>query len=127
VEHPELINASSKGLRAFKKMSAAIVTRNALQCRSHHQKMLLKKHRRVPKSNAAERQIKKEEGTTATEVKEEHQPLSEQFAKDIERDQQARSFAMVFEYMNQRMLLFSAMQLNGALHGQNHSLPDYQY
>lgn len=41
--HPQLFTKqASKGFKAFKRMSEVIKSRTAIQCRSHHQKMLLK-------------------------------------------------------------------------------------
>lgn len=42
-DHPSYFTKqTSKGLKAFKRMALVVKTRTAIQCRSHHQKMLLK-------------------------------------------------------------------------------------
>lgn len=42
-DHQELLTASNtRRMKAFKVMAEVITTRTALQCRSHHQKMLKK-------------------------------------------------------------------------------------
>ena len=41
--HPDLfVKQASKGFKKFKQMAKVIRTRTSLQCRSHHQKMLIK-------------------------------------------------------------------------------------
>ena len=43
--HPDLFTKhASKGLKAFKRMAFVIKTRTPIQCRTHHQKMVLKRN-----------------------------------------------------------------------------------